>query len=509
MKKTRSLFIVAAALLGLQSLVACGGETTVPDDGYLIKVWGTFNDTYGAIVEKAVKKMKELHPEYTVKYTKQTGMGYDGLADLAVKGFSVGDYPDAIVAYPDSVADFLMAGKALDITPYMNDPEIGWTSADIADIPEAYLDEGSDYFVEGTYSVPLCKSTEAMYYNRDILIGMDLSDIDDSINDGDPLDDEYIQNLTWEELFGKLCPAIMQKNEQAAESDKFLNPSSEYADSWALVGYDSDDNLFITLAEQYGLPYTSLDEQTLMGSIDFCSKNGNNVTVPEGYMNLMKMFTEAYQKKYFTTKGVINKNVNYVSTTGGMLFSIGSTGGVSYQFSTVNKFDVGVARVPQREGASDADVKLINQGPSLAFLKRGETKEIRDLRARGAWMFYDIWSSVEINTEWAQASGYTPIRNSVTTEQSYLNYSNVSIQKPNTLEILNARNAQYVAGTLDYLFGSPVFYGSSKARKAVAGIMADIFKNSKTDSGNVDVNSAEFRTLVKRYFGNAYDNAIL
>ena len=103
MKKFRKLLIAAASLMSVSALAGCG-QQGVPDNGYLIKVWGTFNDTYGAIVDKAINKMKELHPEYTVKYTKQTGMGYDGLADLAVKGFAAGDYPDAIVAYPDSVA---------------------------------------------------------------------------------------------------------------------------------------------------------------------------------------------------------------------------------------------------------------------------------------------------------------------------------------------------------------------------------------------------------------------
>ena len=503
----RKLVAMGAGLLALTSLTGCGSD--VPDDGYLIKVWGTFNDTYGAIVDKAIKKMKELHPEYTIRYTKQTGMGYNELADAVTKGFAAGDYPDAVVAYPDNVANFIMAGKALDVKPYMQDEEIGWDSEDMADIPEAYIEEGESYFRKGMFSVPLCKSTEAMYYNRDVLINLNLSDIDDEINSSQPLDDNYLQHLTWEELFGKLCPALV-KYDQTVE--KILTPTSEYEEKWAIVGYDSDDNFFITLAEQYGLPYTSLNPTTKLGSVDFCVKEGENVTVNEGYMDLMKMLANAYQNKYLTTKGIIAKNVNYVSTGGGMLFSIGSTGGVSYQFSSTSKFDVGVAPVPQRAktGTTEWDednIKLINQGPSLAFLKRGEG-DVRDLRARGAWMFYDIWSSVEINSEWSQTSGYTPIRNSVTMEPSYLAYKDTTSKELHTLDMLTARNAQYVAGTLDYLYSSPVFYGSSKARTAVAAIIADILKGSVNGTTKMDVESAAFRTLVKNIFGKAYDNAI-
>jgi len=509
MKKFKRLLLLGAGLLSLSALTGCNNQT-VPDNGYLIKVWGTFNDTYGAIIDKAIAKMKELHPEYTIKYTKQTGMGYDGLADLVVKGIAGGDYPDAVVAYPDSVSNFLMAGRALDITPYMDDPEIGWTEADKEDIPAAYLEEGSSYFIPGTYSVPLCKSTEAMYYNRTKLIGVDLSSINDEINNGDPIDDEYLQSLTWDELFNKLCPALIEYNDKLDKDHKIITPSAEYAENWALVGYDSDDNLFITLAEQYGLPYTSINESTLAGSVDFVEKDasGKFAGVRDEYIELMRTFAKAYRNKYFTTKGVINKNVNYVSTTGGMLFSIGSTGGVSYQFSDTTHYDVGVAPIPQR---SLDDIKLINQGPSLAFLRRGELNSNEQvLRARGAWMFYDVWSSVAVNSEWAQTSGYTPIRNSVTSEQSYLNYKSVEGKDPETLAILTARNANYVAGTLDYLFSSPVYYGSSKARSAVTGIMADIFKNTTKSkpADNVDLDSTDFDDIVRTYFEKAYNAAI-
>ena len=504
--KMRRLLVAATALLTMPMLVGCGPKEV--DNGYTVKVWATFNDTYGATIEKAIKKMKELHPEYTIKYTKQTGMGYDGLKDLAIKGFASGDYPDAIVAYPDSVADFIMAGKALDITPYMNDKDIGWDDADKNDVIEAYLEEGSNYFVEGTHSVPLCKSTEAMYYNRSILINLDLSNFDDTINDGNPLDDDYLQSLTWEELFDHLCPALVAYNDAQPEDKKILVPAADYKDNWAIVGYDSDDNLFITLAEQYGLPYTSINQQTLKGSVDFAEKNadGSFKGVSEGYMDLMQTFAKAYQKKYFSTKGVIGKNVNYVSTTGGMLFSIGSTGGVFYQYSASTHYDVGVAPIPQAE---NKDIKLINQGPSLAFLKRGADKETQDLRARGAWMFYDIWSSTAINSEWCQTAGYSPIRTSVANDPSYMAYKSTEGKKAETIEILYARNAQYVAETLDYLFSSPVYYGSSKARSAVAGVMADIFKASKNKDGSlVDVDSAAFEAKIVEYFRNAYNASI-
>ena len=45
------------------------------------------------------------------------------------------------------------------------------------------------------------------------LLGLDLSDIDASINNGKPLDAAYLDDLSWETLFGNLCPAIKAYND--------------------------------------------------------------------------------------------------------------------------------------------------------------------------------------------------------------------------------------------------------------------------------------------------------
>ncbi len=508
MKKGRKIILAATtALLGLASLVGCGPQGGSENT---IVLWTTFNDTYQAIIEKAIKSFEEKYPEYKVQNVKQNG-SYDDLKSMVVKGVSSNDYPDLVAAYPDSVADFIMTGKSLDITPWMESKEldahgnqIGWTDEDIDDIPENYIAEGKNYFVPGTYSLPICKSTEAMYYNRDVLIGLDLSTINDEINDGNPIDDEYIQNLTWDELFDNLCPAIMEYNDALPADQKILKPAADYKDTWALVGYDSDDNLFITLAEQYGLGYTSLNQATGIGSVDFVEKtNGAFSGVSEDWMNITKKFVDAYQKKYFTTKGVIGKNVNYVSTTGGMLFSIGSTGGVKYQFSATNPIDVGVARIPQ---VDHDNAKLINQGPSIAFMKRGSTPEVMNNRARGAWLLYKEWSSTEFNVEWATNTGYAPLRKSVSNSPSYIAYSSEEGKEVKTADMLTARNAKYVAQNIDNLYSSPVFSGSNKARNAVSGILADIFKNSVKNGS--PISTTELETLIEQKFQAGFNNAI-
>ena len=361
----------------------------------------------------------------------------------------------------------------------MTNPQYGWTEDDFFDIPEAYIEAGQKYSMPGTYSLPSAKSTEAMYYNQTVLLGVDLSDIDATINNGMPLNDAYLQNLTWEELFEKLIPAL-DTYDQAQPADKKIIDRTTFTD-WAWVGYDSDDNLFITLAEQYGLGYTSLNPTTGKGILNF-----NN----DGMKNLMKKFKGYYDKHYFTTKGVINTNVNYRSTAGAMLFSIGSTGGVKYQFSTDNPLNVGVAPIPQAAGRAK---KVISQGPDFAFLDHESNN-----RALATWLFYKLFTSTKYNTGWATTTGYSPVRYSVMETADYQDYADASDKDDETLGRLTALNAQYATSVLDYLFTSPVFKGSSEARNQVG----TIFAACVAAGNNLD-------SQIDSIFQTAYDNTVL
>ena len=428
------------------------GGSDIISDNTEITLWTTYNDSYQTIINNCIEEFEGMYPNIKVNNVKQQG-SYDDLKKMCVDGFAVDNYPDIVSAYPDSVADFLNNGKGLDITPYMNDKEIGWTDDDFDDIPENIIAAGQNYSIPGTYSLPCSKSTEAMYYNQDVLIGLDLSSIDATINEGMPLNDTYLQSLTWEELFEKLVPAL-DAYDQAQPADKKIIDRTTHTD-WAWVGYDSDDNLFITLAEQYGYDYTAIDQVTGKGQILF-----NN----EGMKALMKKFKGYNDNHYFTTKGVIKTNVNYRSTVDAMLFSIGSTGGVKYQFSSDNPHNVGVAPIPHAAGKA---MKVISQGPDFAFLDHNNAN-----KAKATWLFYKLFTSTKYNSAWALATGYSPIRYSVMETKDFMDYANASAKDPKTLDRLYALNASYAAKAAKYFFTSPVFKGSSEARNQVGTIYA-------------------------------------
>lgn len=435
-----------------------GGSSSIDDSNAIIKeetnitIWTTYNDSYQAILNNAIDEFQKMEPHVHVNNVKQQG-SYDDLKTMVVNGFAVDNYPDIVAAYPDSVADFINNFKALDIEPYMTNSEYGWTEDDLEDIPESIIEAGQHYAMPGTYSLPCSKSTEAMYYNQDVLVGLNLAPYDATINNGRPLNDAYLQNLTWEELFEKLVPAL-DAYDNAQSADNKIIDRTTYAD-WAWVGYDSDDNLFITLAEQYGYGYTAIDQNTGKGIINF-----NN---PE-MKALMKKFAGYNKNHYFTTKGVIKENVNYRSTKDAMLFSIGSTGGVKYQFDSANAHNVGVAMIPQAAGKAK---KVISQGPDFAFLDHENEN-----RAIATWLFYKLFTSTKYNSAWALASGYSPIRLSVMETKEYLDYADVTDKDDYTIDRLFALNATYAVNSTEYFFTSPVFKGSSEARNQVGTIYA-------------------------------------
>lgn len=453
MKKNIRLLVLAST--ALLALTGCNKQSGGGGEGGKTKItiWTTYNDSYQTILNNCIDEFQESHPDVEVNNIKQQG-SYQDLAKMVTDGFAVDNYPDMVAAYPDAANNFILNGKALDVTKYMNDPEIGWTEDDFDDIPESYIELGQQYIIPGTYSLPASKSTEAMYYNQDVLIGLSLADIDETINEGNPLTDAYFQKMTWEELFDKLIPALELKDAQLRTEGKKLIDKDSF-DDWAWVGYDSDDNLFITLAEQYGYGYTGVDPVTGAGQINF-----NN----DGMKNLMKKFKGYYDKHYFTTKGVINTNVNYRSTVDAMLFSIGSTGGVKYQFADATAHNVGVAPVPSPAAGAK---KQIAQGPDFAFLNHKSEK-----RARATWEFFKLFTSTKYNTAWALASGYSPIRYSVMETEDYMAYADYEHKEEHTLDRLYALNATYAARVGDRMFSSPVFKGSDEARVQVGTIFA-------------------------------------
>jgi multiple sugar transport system substrate-binding protein len=449
------------------SIVSCGTTTSSyaasVDDGYkdytpfinedtTIDLWSITGSNNQAQLQAYVDGFMAIEPHVKVNNVIQTGMDYNGLKDAVEKGFSANNYPDLVQCYPDHVAEYIDYGKAVNLDPYITNADYGFTADDKVDYISNFLDEGKEYTVSGTYSVPYCKSTELMFYNEDVLLGLNLSKFDSSINGGKALNQNYFDNLTWEELFNHLCPAIVAYNDTLDDTHKILKTDQAYHSVFA---YDSDDNLFITLAQQYGYGYTSVDAATGKGSVDFDN---------DGMKSLMKTFHDAADKGYIISKGSAGDNyTNTYFTAQNTLFSVGSTGGVKYQFADTNPMNVGVARIPHAAGKNPY---VINQGPSLVMLDHNDAN-----RKLASWLFYKFMTNATNSLDWAVNSGYMGIRHSNYVNEAYVTANDVTTKDAKTLDRLMAKSNTYTQNILSEMYTSPAFKGSSTCRTQGKGLM--------------------------------------
>ena len=437
------------------------------------------NDKYLANLQGMIDDFMKNEPHVKVNLYNPLGSGYySAIERTIVSGFFKEDYPDIAQCYPDHVFSFIDRGYAVNLDDYLNNDKYG-LGKEKDDYISTFFEEGQQYGQSGTYSLPFCKSTELMYYNAEALLGLNLSTIDATINNGQPLNAEYLDNLTWEELFDKLCPAIRQYNEEADADHKLYNVDPE----GAIFTYDSDENFFITLANQYGYGYTHLKEEG-KGSIDFDK--------PE-MKALMKKLYDAKKEGYLQTHGSYDNYVSNLFTDKKALFTVSSNSGLSYNYNEKNPFSLGVARIPHAEGR---DYSSINQGPSLCILDHKDNN--RSLAS------YLLWKHItnETNaTSWSLVTGYMGIRYSSYDNDEYNNAIGAKEKEgADKLEIATADNLIKIAAVKDQTFSTSVFKGSGDVRAKVGSLLIDVLTSDgseETINGLFAACSEELNNLLK------------
>ena len=296
-----------------------------------------------------------------------------------------------------------------------------------------------------------------MFYNP-VVLGLTIN----GVNGGQPITEDYINSLTWDEFFGNFAPKFEEYNEGLEK--KIWNPDG-LAD-YGLLGVRDENNLFITLCEQYGYSYTSVDPVTADPSIDFNVK---------GVRDLTKKFAEAKASHYFISEGTVQGGISSWFKTGQTLFYIGSTGGIQYTQTAIEGVDweIECGRLPQASNEI-ARQKMISQGGSWCILKHAKNTE---KRVKGAWLFYKFITEERQCLRWAATSGYYPIRKTVTSKPAWGKVISETDDEGNPktgIDLLTARNAKYCATYDNILFTNAVFIGSSACRELVESLFVKV-----------------------------------
>ena len=488
MKRIVSILMLLALLL---SLAACGGNSTpaetqpaanagtsnepgvqvignfaVPAGGYdgsavTIKFGHTMGANLQEVLNYHIGEFNKLYPNITIEHNTYGGWGdIAGLINTEIMG---DNQPNIAYCYPDHVATYNMSKSVVILDDLINSTEtvtladgttevLGLTQEQIDDFIDGFYAEGTVYGDGLMYTMPMSKSTEILYYNKTFFEENNLT-----------------VPTNWEEM-EEVCAKIL-------EIDPNCIP----------LGYDSENNLFITLCEQYGYPYTSATGEHYLFNNDNCKA-------------FVKELREWYQKGYITTEALYGGYTSDLftqidKTVSHSYMCIGSTGGASYQMSNEKTsdgsfaFEVGVAPIPQVNGAAP---KAISQGPSLCILKGGATT---DQQVIASWLFVKyLTTNMAFQTEFSSTSGYMPVLESARENEIYAKW----LARANGKEYLIPQVVQAALDQADAYFTSPAFNGSTVARDQVGSLLAKCMSESASD---VD-------SLINNAFEDAYDECV-
>ena len=446
------------------SCIFCGSPDITqeqPPIGYAgCEVTITFTHTMGATLQSVlnnyIEEFNKIYPNIHIEHLSAGGWSdIYGLINADITGDNA---PNIAYCYPDHVAMYNNAQSVIVLDDLINSNAtnagtneiLGLTAAQKADFFESFYNEGMVYGDGKIYTMPMSKSTEVLYYNKTFFNEHDLS-----------------VPTTWDEMW-EVCAQI-----------KAIDPSC-YP-----LGYDAEDNWFITLCEQMKSGYTSAED----GGKYLFNNDTNKAFV--------KDLCEMYQKGYFTTQMLYGSYTSslFVETTDTRCYMcVGSSASASYQMSNLDTadgsfaFEVGVAPIPQYDSSNN---KAISQGPSLCILKDSDTSQ-QEIFA--SWLFVKfLCTNANFQAEFSMASGYMPTLKSVANHPNYAAW----LASGNGYENLVAKCVHVCIDNANSYFVPDAFNGSADARTEVSDLLFRCLSSSATGS--------ELDYIINRLFEYAID----
>ena len=385
---------------------------------YKVSYWSTMGDTLKSTITSHLKDGKTLPGYPNIEVELVTYSGYTELRNAIVTAIPTGGYPDLSFCYPDHVALYNNAEVVTHLDSFIQSPEFG---IDSSNITGAFYGEGAAFGDGHMYALPFAKSTEVLYYDKDFFTANKLE-----------------VPTTWSEMW-TLCEDILAIDENCIP-----------------LGIDSEANLFIELAKQYGFDYTNTSGEFLFDN--------------EGTRSFVQSLANMYDEGYFTTQtlyGTYTSSLFSSKTDPRCYMCIGSTGGAQYQYS--DSFETGIAMIPAADGGSSA---VISQGPSLCMFDKSADQEL------ASWLVTKFLLSDEVQIDYAKASGYIPVTQSAQNSATYQTYLDGRTQ--NTKPGVIAKAAYQSVQQLPYYFTSAAFNGSSTARDEVGNIIVNVISGTKS-----------------------------
>jgi multiple sugar transport system substrate-binding protein len=317
-----------------------------------ITFWHTQTGTNADALNKIIAQFQEKYPNIKVKAENQGT--YTDLFQKTTAAINGGGLPDLSVAYESFVSEYQSANVVLPLEDYINSTKYGLSAQDLQDFYPVYITDNQYAEYNGQMlSFPFTKSVLVMYYNADKLKEAGLT-----------------APQTWGDFVSACKKFTGDVKGYAINIDASTFNGAVYSNGGELISKDQTQWQF---NQQPGVTYLKDIEDMVQSGC-------------------------AYQ--------IAKANDDQNSFADGkVVFTMGSSAGLSYYQSAVDKgakFNWNVAIIPHGQGAQPVTTSY--GGNVTLFKSNSPEKQL------ASWLFVKYFTSTDVTAQWSVATGYLPVR---------------------------------------------------------------------------------------------------
>ncbi len=415
--KIKSLATIALTAIATVSLAACGSKTESSDsaeksgDKIVTKLDGTTTITFWhAMAGGQGEALEKITKEFMEKNPsiKVTLQNQSSYSDLQAKINSTLQSPKDLPTITQAYPGWLYSAASDDMLVDL-DSYISNDTIGWGDQEKITSSLLEGAQIEGKqYGIPFNKSTEMLFYNADML-----------------------------KEYGVEVPTTMEELKEAAKTI-YEKSNGEVVGA----GFDSLNNYYAIGMKNEGVDFNKDLKLTSKASKEVISYYGEGID--KGY------FRVAGSDKYLSGPFANKKIAMYIGSSAGEAYTAKDTKG---------KFEYGVAARPSEYN--------LQQGTDI-YMFANATAEQRT----AAFEFMKYLASPDVQSEWALATGYMPVVDSVMNSDSYKNASDMKVPAA-------------IADATKKLFSIPVEENADSAYSEMRVIMENIYANPFKDEDKI------------------------
>lgn len=505
-----------------------GGDVDVR--GTPIAFWHNFGNKYSNITNDTL--VKPVEKDMGVKFDVNPVGSYDNLLTEITYTFSQSKYPNIATGYPDHLANYANVGYPANKTGILASLDDYLANSKVAkefktkygyelkdDYYPEYLKENTEIAYDGdkkvTIGLPFNKSTEVLGYNG---VFFDYVKANEAKYGAVKVPETWAEWATYGprfraaqlDLAGKYVKGTIGQtatyevvNDKPADDQIVLDFHEVSMDNSAVLSWDSGANMFITLVRQYGSVFTSYteadrkqtDEKYRHGYMEFYTAENKAKTLAA--MNMVLGLTTGtekapestadaatkrafYEKQLFLTSKTFGAYSSSAFALGRILFTVCSTGGLSYNINKNQQFRV--APIPYADASRKA---VISQGANITVFNQKciANKDNKDAFSRDVMNRTSFEAIVKMTTgdyqaAFATKTGYFPATKSASNSKIYQDF----LKKETTDAVELAYRDGAKVNEEEYMnsskgwdkFVDPGFVGSSTIRSEVDGLIHNL-----------------------------------